>query len=144
MSEINPQNYREADLTLVGYTATEPRKPAYDKDGTSGVLEITIPINEGYKKDGEFIQTGTTWYTYSGAGEFAQSTLAPIAKGTKVRIDGAKQEVREYKDRDGNAKLGITLRFGKLTVLEEPSGGGSSAPSGDPWVTSGNAGQTPF
>lgn len=27
------------------------------------MLEVSLPVNEGYKKDGEFVQTGTTWYT---------------------------------------------------------------------------------
>lgn len=118
---INPNNYTEADLTLVAYAAADARPPAYDKDGSKGVLEVSLPVNEGYKKDGEFVQTGTTWYTYSGAGDFAQNVLANVRKGDKIRIDGAKQEVREYQDRDGNVKLGITLRFGDFQVLESKS-----------------------
>ena len=143
MTEINPNNYREANTTLVGYTSAEPRVPAYVKDGSTNVLELSIPINEGYKKDGEFVQTGTTWYTYSGAGDFAQNVLANIAKGTKVRIDGAKQEVREYKNKDGESKLGITLRFGELTILEAPNGGGSSA-TADTWSAPTSGAGTPF
>ena len=38
-------------------------------------------------------------------------------------MDDAKQEVREYKDREGNDKLGITLRFGTFTILESKSSG---------------------
>lgn len=124
---INPNNYLGAANTLVGYLAGPAQSPAFDKDGSRGVLEVSIPINEGYKKDGEFVQTGTTWYRYQGAGDFAQNTLAPLNKGDKVRIDGAKQEVREYTDREGNKRLGITLTFGTLQVLEPASGG---APAG--------------
>lgn len=126
----NENNYIGATLTLVGYTASEARKPAYDKDGSRGVLELSIPINEGYKKDGDFVKTGTTWYTYSAAGDYAQ-TLTSITKGSKIRIEDAKQEVREYK-KDGETKLAIGLRFGTLTVLEAGNGGGGeSAASGD-------------
>ena len=82
---------------------------------------MSLPVNEGYRKDGEFVQTGTTWYTYSGAGEFAENVLSRVQKGDKIRVDDAKQEVREYKDREGNDKLGITLRFGTFTILESKS-----------------------
>lgn len=117
MSETNPNNYLGATATIVGYAAAGARTPAYDKEGKSGVLEIAIPVNEGYKKDGEFVQTGTTWYTYSAAGEYA-ANLSTINKGDKVRVSDAKQEVREYKSKDGEAKLGIGLRFGTIEVLE--------------------------
>lgn len=119
---VNENNYIGVATTLVGYAASDARTPAYDKDGSKGVLEVSIPINEGYKKDGEFVQTGTTWYTYSGAGDFAQNVLSSVKKGDKVRIEDAKQEVREYEGKDGKA-LGITLRFGSFTVLESKSGG---------------------
>lgn len=123
MSNLN--NYPGAEITLVGWTASEARPPAYDKDGSKGVLEISVPINEGYKKDGEFVKTGTTWYQYSAAGDYAQA-LKGIAKGSKVRIEGAKQEVRAYKDREGVDKLGIGLRFGTVTVLD--AAGSDEAP----------------
>lgn len=117
---INPNNYIGVSNTIVGYAASGARPPAYDKGGTKGILEVAIPINEGYKKDGEFVQTGTTWYTIVAGGD-AANDLKAINKGDKVRVDDAKQEVREYKDAEGNTKLGITLRFGKVTVLESKS-----------------------
>ena len=113
---INENNYVGVSNTIVGYASGEARFPAYDKDGSKGVLELSIPINEGYKKDGEFVQTGTTWYTYSAAGDYAEA-LKAVSKGDKVRIDDAKQEVREYES-NGEKKLGISLRFGTLTILE--------------------------
>lgn len=123
----NPNNYVGASITLVGYASGEARFPAYDKDGSKGVLELSIPINEGYTKDGEFVQTGTTWYTYSAAGDYA-ATLKNINKGDKVRIDDAKQEVRSYTDRDGNEKLGIGLRYGTISVLESKASGDGFTP----------------
>lgn len=120
---VNENNYIGANATVVGYAASDARTPAYDKDGSRGILEVSIPVNEGYKKDGEFVQTGTTWYTVTGASDYAQNVLAPIKKGDKIRVEDAKQEVREYKDKDGNTKLGITLRFGTVTVVESKSDG---------------------
>jgi hypothetical protein len=120
MTQNNPDNRIGASLTLVGYTAAEARFPAYDKEGKKGVLELSIPINEGYTKDGEFVKTGTTWYVYSAAGDYA-APLKDIPKGSKVRIDDAKLEVREYGP-EGAKKLGHGLRFGTITVLEEGRG----------------------
>jgi hypothetical protein len=122
---VNENNYIGASATVVGYAASEARPPAYDKDGSKGVLEISIPINEGYKKDGEFVQTGTTWYTYSAAGDYA-ATLKSIHKGDKVRVDDAKQEVREYTNKDGEKVKAISLRFGSIAVIEAKSDSGSS------------------
>lgn len=125
----NDNNYPGATTTLVGWAASEARKPAYDKDGTSGVLEISIPLNEGYKKDGDFVQTGTTWYTYSAAGAYAED-LKAIGKGDKIRIDDAKQEVREYTNKEGEKVKAISLRYGTLTVLEsKDSSGDGFAPA---------------
>jgi len=112
----NENNYVGATTTLVGFVSVAARSPRYDKDGTSGVTEIALAINEGYKKDGEFVQTGTTWYTYSAYGDYA-TPLKALSKGDKVRIDDAKQEVREY-EKDGNTVSAINLRYGSLTVLE--------------------------
>jgi len=126
MTERNTSNYIGANLDLVGYAAADARLPAYDKEGTRGVLEVPIPVNEGYKKDGEFIKTGVTFYTYSGAGEFATNVLSKVKKGDKIRVDNAKQEVREYTGKDGVAKLGITLRFGDFQVLESATADGGN------------------
>jgi single-stranded DNA-binding protein len=122
----NEKNYPGATVTLVGWVSGPARNPAYDKEGKKGVKEIGIPINEGYPDgNGGFTKTGTTWYTVSAAGDYANELLA-LAKGDKVRIEDAKQEVREYTDKEGNAKLGITLKFGKVIVLEH-SGADSPA-----------------
>lgn len=127
---VNPNNYLGATVTIVGYLAADPAYPAYDKQGTRGWRELSIPINEGYKKDGEFVQTGTTWYRVSVSDEMVDQYFdngTPLKKGAKVRVDNAKQEVREYKAKDGTEKLGITLSYGEITVLE-----------------SGNSEETPF
>jgi hypothetical protein len=125
---INPDNRIGVSTTIVGYAATEPRSPAYDKDGSKGVIEVPIAHNEGYSKDGEFVKTGTTWYSITAGGD-AANELKRIGKGDKIRIDDAKQEVREFES-GGEKKLGITLRFGKVTVLESKSG--ASAVESDP------------
>lgn len=114
----NPNNYLGATVTLVGYAASDARNPAYDREGTRGVKQVPIAINEGYKKDGQFVQTGTTWYDVEAGGDAAQ-TLANIKKGQKIRVEDAKQEVREYTDKNGAVQKGITLKFGTVTVLDD-------------------------
>ena len=119
----NEKNYPGATVTLVGWVAGEARNPAYNKDGAKGSKEISIPVNEGYPDgNGGFTKTGTTWYTVSAFGEYA-AELSALKKGDKVRVEDAKQEVREYKDKDGNVKLGITLKFGKIVVLDKSAVG---------------------
>lgn len=115
---INENNYVGVSATLVGYVAVDPRYPGYDKNGERGYKEVPVAINEGYKKDGEFVQTGTTWYAWS----VHQDDLpANVVKGAKIRIDDAKQEVREYENKEGEKVKAISLRFGTLTVLESPA-----------------------
>jgi single-stranded DNA-binding protein len=134
----NEKNYPGATVTLVGWVAGPARNPAYDKEGKKGVKEISIPINEGYPDgNGGFTQTGTTWYTVSAAGEYAKE-LEALSKGDKIRIDDAKQEVREYTNKDGESKLGITLKFGKISVLE----GGGSNPAADTRTATAKAADT--
>lgn len=116
---VNENNYIGATLTLVGYVAVEPRYPAYDKEGTRGYKQIPVAINEGYKKDGEFVQTGTTWYDVE-LHENEVNSLG-VGKGDKIRVDEAKQEVRVYKNKEGEEKLGISLKYGKVTILESKS-----------------------
>lgn len=114
MSDINPSNYIGANVVVVGY-ANEPRYPGYDKNGSRGWKQIPVPINEGFKKDGEFVQTGTTWYEVDVSDESLANN--PVSKGDKIRVTG-KQEVREYKDKDGNSKLGIAIKFAQIEILE--------------------------
>lgn len=122
----NENNYPGATTILVGYAAGNPEYPAYDREGKRGFKQLSVAVNEGYKpKDGgDFVQTGTTWYRIE-KHEDAWAELG-VGKGDKIRLDGAKQEVREYQDKNGDSKLGITLTYGDLTVLESKNGGSGS------------------
>jgi len=116
MSNINPSNYPGMNGVLVGYVRGIDYPP-YDKQGSRGYKQVSIPIDEGYKKDGEFVKTGTTWYRY----EAHQDKIAELGLGVgdKVRLENVKQSVREY----GEGKLAITLSFGEVTILEKGNGG---------------------
>lgn len=121
MNDINPNNYPGATITLVGYAAGNPEYPPYDKEGKRSYKQLSIAVNEGYKKDGEFVQTGTTWYRVEKHQDDWDSL--GVSKGDKVRIDNAKQEVRSYRNAHGDDVLGITLSYADVTVLESKSGG---------------------
>ena len=46
-----------------------------------------------------------------------------------MRVDDAKQETREYTSKaSGEKKMGITLSYGKITVLERKGGGHEESP----------------
>jgi len=122
----NPNNYIGINATIVGYVAADPRPPAYDRDDERGIREIPIPINHGYKnRDGDWVETSTTWINYVAAGDAADSLESKVRKGDKIRLDDTRLETRQYKDKEGNARIGVEARFGNLTVLEEGDGRGS-------------------
>lgn len=120
---VNDNNYPGATASVVGWAAGEPEYPPYDKEGKRGFKQLSVPVNEGYKKDGEFVKTGTTWYRV----EKHQDDWATLGvqKGDKVRIDNAKQEVRAYKNAKGEDALGITLSYADVTILESSVPGAS-------------------
>ncbi len=114
---VNENNYPGANVTVVGYAAYDAGSPAYDKSGERGITEVTILVNEGFKQqDGTFKQTGVTRYQHTSTGQYAEASKS-VRKGDLVRIDDAKQEVREYQ-KDGENRLGINLRFGTVTVIK--------------------------
>lgn len=121
----NPNNFPGATVTVVGWIANDPEYPPYDKEGKRGFKRFSVPVREGYKKDGEFKETGTTWYEVTlhedKIDELSDNGIH-LVKGAKVRIEDAKQEVREYKNKNGEEKLGITLSYGNINVIEYPDG----------------------
>lgn len=101
--------------------------PAEDKfDGK--FTELRLAIGHGYKKDGEWTETGTTWLTYTASGEWAEP-LRAFGKGDLVEITDASLETKTYQKKDGTDGLQVTARFGTAELLEskrEPVGAESS------------------
>jgi single-stranded DNA-binding protein len=116
MNDVNPNNYDGANVTVVG-RAGGPVEVKHFTGGGS-VAELSIAVSQGYKKDDQWVDTGTTWYTLQAATAYAEDNWPSVGKGDKVRVDDAKQETREYKKRDESSGLQITLKFGTLTVVE--------------------------
>lgn len=118
----NENNYIGATITLVGYAAGDAEFPAYDKGGERGISQIRVPINQGYKKDGEWVETGTAWYTVTGKTD----NIGHVRKGDKIRLEDAKLEAREFTRKDGSIGQAFETSYGDLTVLESKSGGSAS------------------
>lgn len=116
---LNPDNFPGIRAVIVGYVGSPAQPPAFDKDGTRGVLEVGIPINHGYRDrdSGEWKTTSTTWVNVQAAGDYAEE-LRGLYKGDKVRVDNANLETRTYTAKDGTEKIGVTATYGQVTVLE--------------------------
>lgn len=127
-AEQNPNNYEGATVTLVGRAGGDAENPAYDKAGERGIKQVRVAVGQGYKKDDEWVSTGTVWYTVSGR----DSDIGHVKKGDKVRLDDARLEGREFERKDGTTGQAFETRYGTLTVLESKSG--ASADNSDtPW-----------
>jgi single-stranded DNA-binding protein len=116
MNDINPNNYDGAQVTVVGRAGGPVNVKEFQGGGS--VAELSIAVSQGYKKDGEWVDTGTTWYTLQAAANYASDNWPEVGKGDKVRVDDAKQETRTYPKKDGGEGLQITLKFGTLSVVE--------------------------
>lgn len=125
-ADQNQNNYEGATITLVGRAGADAENPAYDKEGSRGVKQVRVAVGQGYKnKDtGEWVDTGTTWYTVTGRAD----DIGHVRKGDKVRLDDARLETREFDRKDGSKGQAFETRFGTLTVLES-----KSADSGSPF-----------
>jgi len=135
-NDSNPNNYPGVRATVVGFVAGNVEVKEFANGNAQA--EFSIPINDGYKKGDEFIQTATTWYTVAAAADYAAESWPTLGKGDKVRVDDAKLEAREFTRKDGSTGQAFTLRFGTVTVIESKSGG-SAGSTGDftPGDTSG-------
>lgn len=120
---INPGNYVGVNVTIVGHAGADAEFPAYDKTGERGFSQVRVAVGQGYKKDGEWVDTGTVWYTVGGRTEDLQG----IRKGDKIRLDEARLEAREFTRKDNTIGQAFETSYGTVTILESKSEGGASA-----------------
>lgn len=131
---INPKDYPGANVTIVGYAGGPVEEREFPKGGS--VAQLSVGVGTGYKKDGEWVDTGTNWYTLTSSPDYADENWPVVNKGDKVRIDDARLEFHPYKTKDGDPRTDATLRFGTLVVLESAPDRGGRSGRGD--------GATPF
>ena len=128
-AEQNPNNYDGATVTLVGRAGADAEFPPYDKQGERGFSQVRVAVSQGYKKNDEWVDTGTTWYTVSGRTE----DIGHVSKGDKVRLDDARLETREFERKDGTTGQAFETRYGNLTVLESKGGSSPAADADTPF-----------
>lgn len=110
----NPGNFPGATITIVGNAGADAEYPAYDKQGERGISQVRVAVGQGYKKDDQWVDTGTAWFTVSGKTE----DIGHVKKGDQIRLDDARLEVREYQRQDGTTGQAFETKFGTLTVLK--------------------------
>lgn len=123
-ADQNPNNYDGATVTLVGRAGADAEFPAYDKEGTRGLSQVRVAIGQGYKdkNTNEWKDTGTLWVTVTGRTD----DIGHVTKGSKVRLDDARLEAREFERKDGSIGQAFETRYGTLTVLESKADSGSA------------------
>lgn len=124
---INPNNITGATITVVGNAGGEVQVKEFGNGGSQA--ELSIAVGQGYKKDGSWVDTGTTWYTLVAAADYAADKWPVVSKGDKVRLDEGRLETREFERKDGSKGQAFTIRFGTLSVVE--SKGDNFTPADD-------------
>lgn len=126
MADFKPSGIRANIVGNVG-------RAAEDKfDGK--LTEVSIAVDHGYKKDGEWVKSGTTWVTYAASGDWA-APLRELAVGDRVELEDVAVETRTYDKADGSSGMQVTARFGTITILDRKADrdGGSSASAEATW-----------
>lgn len=95
-------------------------------DGNLHELRIAVNHSKKDRDTGEYVQTGTTWLTYAGNGEYG-TALKAFAKGAQVKITDALIETREFNRKDGSQGLGVTARFGEIEETAPAKGAAEAA-----------------
>lgn len=116
MTDINPKNFPGANITVVGTAGGEYEIREFPNGGEQA--QLSVAVGKGYKKDGEWVDTGTDWYTLVASPDWASSNWPHVGKGDKVRIDDGRLEARAYLNKDKDARVDLQVRFGTLTVVE--------------------------
>lgn len=124
MADFKPSGIR---ATIVGNISSGP------EDKFNGSLtEVSVAVDHGYKKDGQWTKTGTTFVTYGASGDWA-GPLHALAVGDRVELEDVALETRVYEKADGTKERAVSARFGTVTVLERKADRATStaaAPTG--------------
>lgn len=124
--EVNPNDYQGANVFVVGRAGGPVTNRKFPGGGE--VAELSIAVTNGYKKDGEFVVTGTDWYRAQAAPDYAAQNWPEIGKGDVVRIDNGRLEARPYLSKDGEPKVDLQIRYGDVSLIKA-----ADAESGKPF-----------
>ena len=140
----NPNNFPGATIDALVGTAGGPWEVRQFPNGNSQA-EQSIAVSKGYKnkQTGEWVDTGTDWYTLTATEAWANDNWPDTASGDKLRVEGSRLEARAYAKKDGTPGVELKLSFGTLNVVESRAdragsgggggGGGFGQSSGTPF-----------
>jgi len=114
----NPNNYPGVNVTVVGTAGGPVEVREFPKGGSQAQLSVAVGLGYKSRETGEWVDTGTNWYTLVASPDYAEENWPRIGKGDKVRIDDARLEAKAYNTKEGEARIDLQLRFGTLTVVE--------------------------
>ena len=90
-------------------------------DGKSQVVNFSVAVNERWKnRDGE-PQERTTWLRVAAFNGIGQACAEYLVGGDGVYVEGRLQ-VREYEDKDGNARTSVEVVASKVRFLGRGNG----------------------
>jgi single-stranded DNA-binding protein len=119
MSDINPNNFPGANVTVVGKAGGSYEVKSFPNGGEQA--QLSIAVGKGYKDKttGEWKDTGTDWFTLVASVDYAADNWPEIGPGDTVRVDNARQEARPFTRNNGDAAVDLQLRFGTLVVARK-------------------------
>ncbi len=126
---VNSGNIPGATVTVVGNATSE--RSIKEFAGGSRIAELSIAVNQGYKKDGAWVDTGTAYYVVTATADHAADNWPDIQKGDKVRLDEGKLETREFERKDGTAGIGLKVTYGTLSIVEAKADRAVAADAGE-------------
>jgi single-stranded DNA-binding protein len=115
MSDINPKDYEGASVVIVGSAGGPVEVVKFPNGGSQA--QLSIAVGKGYKKGDEWVDTGTDWYTLTATEDYAAQNWPDVQTGDKVRVDEARQELKGYIKKDGEAGVDARLRYGTLVIV---------------------------
>ncbi len=96
-------------VELVGFAGMDPELKTVGEKNK--IAKFSLATSEGYKKDGEWVNT-TQWHYLTGWNKIADQIFTLVKKGKKLSITG-KISYNTYQDKEGK-----TLRNTEIIVTE--------------------------
>lgn len=139
-----------AKITVEGFVAKDPES----RDaGQHRITTVTIPVEQGRKKDGQWVadtdqqgQKIVHWWEAEFWNEFGDEVAQTIRKGALVTVTGEPRP-RAYLKKDGTAGIADTIVNASIAqVVRRPArgggfGGGNGAPAAQQWGAGANGPQ---
>lgn len=129
----------KANITVEGFVAKSPESRAA---GSHAITTVTIPVEQGRMKDGQWVadtdQAGqkiVAWWEAEFWNEYGDAVAQAVSKGDLVTVTGEARP-RVYAKNDGTPGQGLSIVNGQIAVVvRRPArGGGSGGQSQSEWA----------